>query len=226
MKKLHLIVIALLLSTTGLFSQYVKIKVANVETSDPAMKQQMEGMFKTMKMELYNTPEQSVTVMNMMNGMVNTKTFVNNKDQTYVLYTDMMGNKIKVEPTAEELKKQKMDNEASGKDITVTEVPNDTKTILGHVCKKYILKSDKMDMTVYAAPDVKISTKGMQGFENYSIDGFPLEYTVNAAGNKITFETEKLETTFDKSAMDIPKGTYKSMNFTDFMKQAGGMMGQ
>lgn len=135
MKKLHLVVIALLISTTGLFSQYVKIKVANVETSDPAMKQQMEGMFKTMKMEIYNTPEQSVTTMNMMNGMVNTKTFVNTKDQTYVLYTDMMGNKIKVEPTAEELKKQKMDNEANGKNITVTEVPNDTKTILGHVCK-------------------------------------------------------------------------------------------
>ncbi|HQW10676.1 MAG TPA: hypothetical protein PK076_00905 [Saprospiraceae bacterium] len=226
MKKLHLVVIALLISTTGLFSQYVKIKVANVETSDPAMKQQMEGMFKTMKMEIYNTPEQSVTTMNMMNGMVNTKTFVNTKDQTYVLYTDMMGNKIKVEPTAEELKKQKMDNEANGKNITVTEVPNDTKTILGHVCKKYLLKSDKMEMTVYAAPDVKISPKGIQGFENYSIDGFPLEYTVNAAGNKITFETEKLETTFDQSAMDIPKGNYKSMNFTDFMKQAGGMMGQ
>ena len=206
--------------------RYVKIKVANVETSDPAMKQQMEGMFKTMKMEIYNTPEQSVTTMNMMNGMVNTKTFVNTKDQTYVLYTDMMGNKIKVEPTAEELKKQKMDNEANGKNITVTEVPNDTKTILGHVCKKYLLKSDKMEMTVYAAPDVKISPKGIQGFENYSIDGFPLEYTVNAAGNKITFETEKLETTFDQSAMDIPKGNYKSMNFTDFMKQAGGMMGQ
>lgn len=83
-----------------------------------------------------------------------------------------------------------------------------------------------MEMTVYAAPDVKISPKGIQGFENYSIDGFPLEYTVNAAGNKITFETEKLETTFDQSAMDIPKGNYKSMNFTDFMKQAGGMMGQ
>lgn len=165
MKKLHLVVIALLISTTGLFSQYVKIKVANVETSDPAMKQQMEGMFKTMKMEIYNTPEQSVTTMNMMNGMVNTKTFVNTKDQTYVLYTDMMGNKIKVEPTAEELKKQKMDNEANGKNITVTEVPNDTKTILGHVCKKYLLKSDKMEMTVYAAPDVKLVQKEYKGLK-------------------------------------------------------------
>lgn len=224
MKKINLIVCLIAMFCTGAFSQYVKMGVSSVKADNQEQQQQMEGAMKSMKMETYAQEDKVRTDMNMMGGMVMMTTFTNPKTDEFTMYMDMMGNKSKVVPTAEELKNLKEENAKKGSEVKVVEVPGDTKTILGFNCKKYtVTTSEDMKFSMYVAPDIKIKANNIQGMEGVKIDGYPLEYTIDAMGTKITFVAEKFEKTFDASKMTPPSGNYTEINLTDFKKQTPGM---
>lgn len=222
-KNFLLLLIILLTVSFRINAQHISMKVSDVETADPDMKQQMDGLFKSMKMDVYNTDKVNVTTINMMNGMSVMSTYAWTDDPKTIIYAELMGNKTKVVPTTEEIAQMKADNESKAKEFTLTEVPGSNKTVLGYDCKKYLLKSPEMEMILYVAPDLKISTRSMQGFDGMKLEGFPLQYVVDAAGNKITFTADKIEMDFDKSKLDEPKGNYKEMTFSEFKKSLPGM---
>lgn len=209
---------------TGAFSQYIKMGVSSVKAENMDQQQQMEATLKSMKMETFATSDKIRTDVNMMGGMVMMSTFTNPENEDFTMYVDMMGNKTKVVPTAEEIKSIKEENAKKNADVKVVEVPGDTKTILGFNCKKYtVTTSEDMKFTMYVAPDLKIKTNNIQGMEGVKLDGYPLEYTIEAMGTKMTFTAEKFEKTFDSAKMTPPSGNYKEVNFTDFKKQMPGM---
>jgi len=224
MKKLNLIICFLACLSTGAFSQYIKMGVSSVKADNAEQQQQMEGTLKSMKMETFANEEQIRTDMNMMGGMVMISTFTNPKDDVFTMYVDMMGSKSKVIPTAAELASIKDENAKKGADVKVVEVPGDTKTILGFNCKKYtVTTADDMKFSMYVAPELKIKANNIQGMEGVKLDGYPLEYTIEAMGTKMTFTAEKFEKTFDAKKLTPPTGEYKEVNFTDFKKQMPGM---
>lgn len=223
MKKINLIIYLIAFASTGAFSQYVKMGVSSVKADNPETQQQMEGAMKAMKMETYAQEDKVRTDMNMMGGMVMMSTFTNPKTDEFTMYMDMMGNKSKVVPTAEELKNLKEENAKKGGEFKVVEVAGDTKTILGFNCKKVTVTSEEMKISMYVTPDINIKSNNIQGMEGVKIDGYPLEYTVDLMGTKITFTAEKFEKTFDAGKMTPPTGNYTEINLTDFKKQTPGM---
>ena len=103
MRKINLIICLVALMSTASFSQYIKMGVSSVKAENAEQQQQMEGTLKTMKMETFANDDQVRTDVNMMGGMVVMSTFTNPKTDEFIMYMDMMGNKIKVVPTAAEL---------------------------------------------------------------------------------------------------------------------------
>lgn len=224
MKKLFGTLFFLTFILSGLFAQHLKMEVTDIQAADPATAQQMEAIFKTMKLDIYHTDGVTVSNVDMMNGMSNTKVFYSPSTDKTIMYMDIMGQKIKVIPTEAEVKQMKAESEA--KKPVIKKVDGDTKQIAGYNCQKYLVTNEGNTMELYVAPDLKIGTKTLQGMENIQLDGFPLEYTVDAAGNKITMTTTKVEKEVDNSKVTEPTGKYKEMNFADFKAQMGGMMGQ
>ncbi len=213
----------MLMFLTGAFSQYVRMGISSVKAPSPDAQQQMEATMKSMKIETFATPDKIRSDVNMMGGMVMMSTFSNPNDDSFVMYMDMMGQKMKVVPTAEELKKIKDDGEKNSKDMKISEVPGDTKTILGFKCKRYNVSNGEMNVSMYVTTELKMKANKIQGMEGLKIDGYPMEYTIEAAGTKMTFTAEKYEPTFDDSKMKEPSGKYKEMSFTEFKKQMPGM---
>jgi len=224
MRKINLIICLVALMSTASFSQYIKMGVSSVKAENAEQQQQMEGTLKTMKMETFANDDQVRTDVNMMGGMVVMSTFTNPKTDEFIMYMDMMGNKMKVVPTAAELTSFKSENDKKGSDFKIVEVPGDTKTILGFNCNRFnISNGDGMNFILYVTKDIKIKANNIQGMEGVKFDGYPLEYSMEAMGAKMTFTAEKFEKTFDTSKMTPPTGTYKEVNFTDFKKQMPGM---
>lgn len=227
MKKINLILLFAVTALSTSFGQYIKTGVSSMKADDPAMQQQMESMMKSMTLETYALGDTIASYMNYMGGMVTSATFSNTVNQGFIMYMDMMGNKMKIVPTAAELAEITKENEAKSTDVKIEEIPGDTKEILGFKCKKYKITTQAngqdMDFFLYVAPDLKIQQTNIQGMEGIKLDGFPLEYTVDMAGIKMTFSALKYEPTFDKAKMSPPKGNYKEINFTEFKKQMPGM---
>lgn len=224
MRKINLIICLVAIMATASYSQYVKMGVSSVKAENAEQQQQMEGTMKTMKMETFANDDKIRTDVNMMGGMVVMSTFTNQNSDQFTIYMDMMGNKMKVVPTASELTSLKSENDKKSSDFKIVEVPGDTKTILGFNCKRYnITSSEGMNLTMYATKDIKIKPANIQGMEGLVIDGYPLEYTMEAMGAKMTFTAEKFEKSFDVTKMNPPTGNYKELNLTDFKKQMPGM---
>ena len=194
MKKFFFLFIALITLNATINAQHINFKVVDIKTADPEVGQQMEGLFKTMKMDVYHTPQLTMSELDMMNGMSLTRTYVTNDGKT-IIFSEMMGNKTKVIPTDAEVAEMKAEAEANAKNVKITEVsPAQTKTILGYNCKKYMMTSESMNMEMYVAPELNISSHAIQGLQGVKIDGFPLEYIVDAGGNKLTFRADKVNT--------------------------------
>ncbi|MCB0605681.1 MAG: DUF4412 domain-containing protein [Saprospiraceae bacterium] len=223
MKKLSLILCFLFIGLAGAYSQYVKIGVSSVKADNAEMQQQMDASLKSMKMETYASPDKVRTDVNMMGGMVMMSTFSYPDKEDFIMYMDLMGSKTKVVPTAEEIKKITEDANKKSGDYKITKVSGETKTILGFQCQKYNISSPDMQLTMYLTPEIKIKANKIQGMEGLKLDGYPLEYTINTMGAKMTFTAEKFEKTFDASKLNPPSGNYKEVNFTDFQKQMPGM---
>ncbi|MCO6460236.1 MAG: DUF4412 domain-containing protein [Saprospiraceae bacterium] len=223
MRKFNLILCLMLIAFSGAYSQYVKIGVSSVKSDNMDMQQQMEATMKSMKMETYAASDKIRTDINMMGGMVMMTTYSYPDKEDFVMYMDMMGTKTKVVPSAEEIKSITEENKKKSGDYKITEVPGDTKTILGFKCQKYNIASPEIQVSMYITKDIKIKANRIQGMEGLKIEGYPLEYTIDANGTKITFTAEKFEKTFDPAKLNPPTGNYKEVNFTDFKKQMPGM---
>jgi len=205
---------------------YIKMEITEVEVENKEM-QMMVDMMKGTETEYYFTDEKSLIKANMMGGMMTMNTVIDNSDESMTLFFDAMGNKMQVESTKE-------DRDASSEEgnpfesAEIKYIEDDTKEILGHKCVKTVISSDDMDgmeMVMYVARDIKASPKMIQGLDGLELEGFPLEYIMNAQGMKMTYTTIEMEDKVDKEVFNVSSNGYKKMSWDEFQETMGGMGG-
>jgi len=82
-----------------------------------------------------------------------------------------------------------------------------------------------MTMEMYVAPDVKMSSKMIQGLDKIDMKGFPLEYIMDAGIMTMTFTATALTDEVDESVFELDTRGYKKMTWEEFqetMKSFGG----
>lgn len=146
-------------------------------------------------------------------------TITDMKKESGVLLMNMMGKKMAVEMSKDDLKE--MDKKKADKKPEFKYVDG-TKKIAGYDCKKALVVIEGAgEMEIYYTEDLPAgASKQYEGLK-----GFPLEYTIDSGQfkMKMTAKTVKQET-LGADLFNIPDG-YDKMTFEEFKTSMGGMMG-
>lgn len=136
------------------------------------------------------------------------------------LLMNMMGKKMAIEMSKEELKE--VDKKKKGDKKPEFKYVDGTKKIAGYECKKaMIVLEGTAEMEVYYTEDLPSgANKQFEGLK-----GFPLEYTIDSGQfkMKMTAKSVKAES-LDAGLFVIPDG-YDKMTFEEFQSSMSGIMG-
>ena len=142
------------------------------------------------------------------------------KNESGTLLMDMMGQKMAVSMSKEEL--EKMEKKGADKKPEFKYSDSETKEIAGYKCSKATVSMEGVgEMEIYYTEDLPAgASKQFEGLK-----GFPLEYTVDSGQFKVKMTAKSVaKEKLDKSLFEIPSD-FKKMTFDEFQKAMGGMMG-
>lgn len=227
-----LLILSLLLSVVCLHAQeisegLIKMEISEVNSEDQQIAAQLE-MMKGTETNYYFNEEKSLTTANMMGGMITMKNLFNNTDEQMTILFDVMGQKMMVESSKEDRKEAEAEQSEALEGMEVVYDKKDTKDILGYKCYKATIKGDDempMTFTMYIAPDVKASSKMIQGLQAFDLEGFPLEYVMDMGTMSMTYTTTEFTKELDKEVFNVNTDGYKKMTFEEFQEQMGAMGG-
>lgn len=222
MKKVQLLFAALFV-TIAAFSQPFEGKVV-YDISFPDLPAEMKQYESMMPKEMTMFINENFTRIEQASAMGNTVIINDNKSKTSTMLMDMMGNKMGIKSTEEDLSKKDASTEFK---VTETE---ETKDVAGYKCKKSVISftdkdGEEKSFDMYTTTEItndgaKWSNKQMSG-----VKGFPLEYMMKQQGMTMKFSAKSVKKEkVGKSLAQIP-AEYKLMSPEDFKKQMGGMMG-
>ncbi len=228
MKKTLFTIAMLAFVATSIFAQkkikgegYVKYELTEVNSDDP-----MAGMMKGSTMEMHITDKQSYTGMNMMSGMVTMNAY-GNEDGSTVTLMSMMGRKIKMVMSKEEIEAAQKETDKEATKMEYTKYKKDTKVIAGYKCYKVIAKNDASEMTLYVTDKINIASKNAmtQNLDGDQLGGFPLEFTISQQGMGMTYSAKEVSGKVDKSVFEYDDEGYKEMTEEELeqMGMGGGM---
>lgn len=124
----------------------------------------------------------------------------------------MMGMKIHVHMTKEELEKEEADMEKPSIKLLSGE-----KKILGYTCKKAEVTTSEGSIELWYTQEIEAKNKDFK-----EIDGFPLEYTANQGGLKMQFIATSVENRkVDMAEFAVPEG-YTKYSLEELNKMFGG----
>ena len=133
-----------------------------------------------------------------------------------VMMMDVMGRKLAVKHTEEDVKKY---NGKSKGDYTV-EKTGKTMEIAGYTCKHAVVKSKDGDFDLYYCPDLFV--KDNEWNNNFDgIDGLPLQYSMEQQDMKMNLTAKKVTIgSVDDSKFIVPEG-YEEMSPAAMIKAFG-----
>lgn len=215
MKKISLLAFALIACLNVFAQSPIKEGTAKykIDYDLDADGQEMKAMLPT-DMTMYFKGDKFVVETT--GGMMDQKAITDSKKQETVLLMDMMGNKIAMKITKEDIEKQKNKN---GK--PKIEITSETKKIAGYDCKKAIAKMDDgTSVEIWFTKDIPVNNSFKEGYEG--IDGMMMEYSVpqKMFTMKMTCTEVKSDKVDDK-IFEIPSD-YKMMTQEELMKMGGG----
>ncbi len=217
-----------LFAQTNLDSGVIKMEITNVASEDENMAAGLE-MLKGTETNYYFNKEKSLVKANMMGGMMEMTTLVNNEDEFLTFTMNMMGQKMLVESTKEERDAAQAKNNTTPdvSDFEITYDEEDTKEILGYTCFKANVSNEDggFGFICYVTEDIKASSKMIQGLDQLDIRGFPLEYIMDAQQMQMTYTATEVSEEFDTEIFNIDTKGYKKMTFEEFMETMGSMGG-
>jgi GLPGLI family protein len=112
-------------------------------------------------------------------GMMKTATISDNKAGTAVTLMDLMGQKMALKMTKEEIEKQRAEMKAPTIKYT-----DETKEIAGYKCKKAIAVTEEGDeLTIFYTDEIPNGNSANNQFTG--LNGFPLEYQTSQNGLKM-----------------------------------------
>ncbi|MFN4234615.1 MAG: DUF4412 domain-containing protein [Bacteroidia bacterium] len=180
---------------------------------DPASASMLQGREMTISIK----GDKSRMEMDM--GMMKTTTIADNKTGNVVTLMDIMGQKMALKMTKEEIEKQRNDGNAKAPTIKYTD---ETKEIAGYKCKKAIAVTDEGEELAVFYTD-EIPSNGTSTNNQFKgLNGFPLEYQASQNGLKmlVTAKSVKLGKV-DDSKFKIPSD-YKEVTQEELQKMFGG----
>lgn len=214
-------------ATVQLAEGYVKMEITDVTSDDEQMAQYLE-MMKGSETEVYFTADQSLTVMNMMGGMMQMKNLLS-KEGDMNMYMDMMGQKMHIPATKAELDRAKAesDNENAWDELEFEYDETDRKEILGFDCYKMtsVGEDSNMKFEAYITDAIKTNAAIIQGADLSNFRGFPLEYNISMPKMTMVIEAQDFKKEVDSSVFDIKADGYTKMTFDEFIENMGGGFG-
>ena len=147
-------------------------------------------------------------------------TITDMKTESGTLLMDMMGKKMAVNMSKEEL--DKMEKKKGDTKPEYKYVDGAGKEIAGYKCEKVMVVVEGVgEMELFYTKDLPAgANKQFDGLK-----GFPLEYTIDSGQFKMKMTaTSVVKEKLDKSLFEIPDG-FEKMTFAEFEKAMGGMMG-
>ncbi|MBS1763931.1 MAG: GLPGLI family protein [Bacteroidetes bacterium] len=215
MKKITLLAFALL-ATVSMFAQ-TKVKEGTakykIDYDLDAEGQEMKAMLPS-EMTMYFKGDKYAAETT--GGMFDQKAVTNMKNQETIMLMDMMGNKVAVKISKDDIEKEKN----KGKKPKV-EITSDTKDIAGFKCTKAITTlDDGTKMEIWFTKDIMVNNAFKEGYDG--IDGMMMEYSVpqKMFTMKMTC-TEVKQGNVDDKVFEIPSD-YKMMTKEELMKMSGG----
>jgi len=224
---------SVLFTVVGLNAQTVldqgslTLEITEVSSDD----EQMEAMLQMMKgsqTEINFKDGKNMSSMNMMGGMVQVKSLYDKTSGGVDMLMDMMGQKMHVQSTTDEMQKATADQADAFEGFEVKYDEADTKEILGHKCVKTEIidpATKKATMEMYVAKNIKADSKILQGMQYFDIDGFPLEMIIKQPQMTMTLTTVKLDDKVDDAVFALKTDGYTKMTFQEFMDKMGAMGG-
>lgn len=196
----------------------IKYEVTEVNSDNP----QASNMMKGSKLTMTFAGNKSKIAMAFMGGMMQMDVLMENgKDNTMLM--NMMGKKIQVDGLADD---QGVINNPD--DVTLKTFEKDRKTIAGYDCYKAILTNtkDASEIVMYVTDDLQMKAANNKYFDKLfpKVSGFPLQYSLDQQGMKMTYQAKSVKKQVKANAFDIPAG-YEKMTKEEFEKQMGSMGG-
>lgn len=136
----------------------------------------------------------------------------NDANKTSEMMMEMMGMKIHVHLTKEE-----MEAESNQLEKPVITEFKEYKNILGYKCKKAVLKTSERTIEVWYTDKIEA-----QHTDFKNIKGFPLEYLTTQEGMKVKMTATKVESRkVEDSEFNVPDG-YTTYTMEELSKMMGG----
>jgi GLPGLI family protein len=219
MKKI--ITIVALVASTACFAQKGSFqgKIA-YEISYPGTELDANTMAMLPKeMTMYIKNDKARTEMQM-GAMGSSVSIVDNKAKTTTSLMDMMGQKIAIKSTAEDVEKAKDKNPEPK--VTLL---GETKEIAGYKCKKAEIEmqdAEKSKVVVYYTDELGSKGNNWNNPQFKGIDGFLMEYEMVKQGMRMKMSTKSVsKEDVDDSKFTIPSG-YQEMTQEQMMKAMTG----
>jgi GLPGLI family protein len=190
--------------------------VFEISYPDADMPDEQMAMMPT-ESKMFFKDNQARIEMKMGMGMSQVMLF-DNKNKMMTMLMDMMGNKIAVKMTEEDIKKRK---EKEGKQDYDVKLTDETKEIAGYKCKKAVVTNKDGSFDLYYTD--QIAYKNGDWVSDFKgIDGFPLQYKIT--NNNLTMQMNAKSVSKEKvedSMFKIPDD-YKPMTSEELQKMYGG----
>ncbi len=216
-----------LTAQTTLDKGYLKMELTEASSDNEQMAAGLE-MLKGSETEYFFNEGNSLVKQSMMGGMVNITTLVDNKTEGINMFFDMMGQKMHVETSTEEMEKSQAGADNPMDNMKVAYDDTDTKVIQGYTCKKATITTEGADgfsFDLYVTEDIKASPKMIQGLQKVDLKGFPLELVIDMGQMKMVYTTTEIKKDVDAAAFNISADGYKKMSFEEFQESMGAMGG-
>ena len=204
---------------------YIKMEITDVASEDEQTNMMLQ-MMKGTQTEVFFKGDAYVTSMDMMGGMVKTQTFVNEKNKSFDMLMDAMGQKYWINSNLDEARNS--ENAKVAENAKVTYNKEDTKEILGYKAYRVDIElpgQEGLAITGYVSEEIKTKANLMQGMESLKLDGYPLEFTVNNPQMKLTMTTVEITDKVDESRLELKTDGFQKMTMEEFTQQMGAGMG-
>lgn len=231
------------LCTFNSFGQYskgmIRMEVAGMKMNGEDAPPEMASMLGNMQVIVYSNGIIQKNVMSMM--MMKNSTILDSKKDSVFLYMDMMGKKYLI---ADQMNKANKDaiKDSPEQAISVKEFPEDTKEILGHVCKRVDLKmmvpsmgpeggsnsANEITIKTYVTKDLNFDPSFIsQNNRTIKLDGTPLEFSMLMGTGSFQLELQmvakELKAEINPDDLLPPSGNFKRYTMEEFQKEVSKM---
>ena len=194
MKTLFAIIFALLFYCSVFGQQTEGHVLYEVELEASLETSQIADLYKGSSFEIYFSEEQSRTDMNI-GDLAKFSCRANYADDGYLLLMSGLLGKRALPSTVSKINPYLANTESY-----MVARSQETKTIMGHECNKYILKSSKgVELIYWTTEEIKATLHG-QSAVYYEMDGLPLQFEIMSDGLKLIFTASQI----DRFLPDIP----------------------